>query len=364
VETTYLFQYGKGNIGGTLIRQIVRHGDALAAQHGIKLEYIGFCGQAQVALSPGGLNSALTGGDAVRTVLAEHEDSRAYDSTAELLEEAIRLSRSNLCVIDSTSGDLTDIHLGCLRQGIPVITANKKPVSDEFTAYEEIQRLGRRERKLYWYETTVGAGLPVISTLQDLVVTGDIVLEISGCLSGTLGYICSQLDTGRPFSEIVTDARNQGLTEPDPRDDLNGMDVARKALILAREIGCKVNMADVYVESMISESLEKAESVEVFMDRLDREDETYRKRAEKGSEKGEVLRYMAVIKDGHCDVRLRSVPKDSPAGSLSGPENLVVYRTGRYSENPLVIQGPGAGPDVTAAGMFGDLIKAVSANKK
>ncbi|MEE2708725.1 MAG: hypothetical protein VYA69_03930 [Gemmatimonadota bacterium] len=364
MKTTYLFQYGKGNIGGTLIRQVVRHCGALAAQHGIKLEYIGFCGLEQMVLSPEGLNSALTGTDAINTVLEEHPDSRAYDSADELLEEAIRLSRSNLCVIDSTSGELTDIHLDCLRQSIPVITANKKPASDEYTAYEEIQRLGRRGKKLYWYETTVGAGLPVISTLQDLVITGDTVLEISGSLSGTLGYICSQVDTGRSFSEIVTDARDQGLTEPDPRDDLNGMDVARKALILAREIGCKINLSDVHVESMISDTLERAESVEAFMDRLDKEDATYRARAEKSGEKGEVLRYLAAVKGGRCNVRLCSVPADSPAGSLSGSDNLVVYRTSRYSENPLVIRGPGAGPDVTAAGMFGDLIKAVSVNKK
>jgi bifunctional aspartokinase / homoserine dehydrogenase 1 len=294
------------------------------------------------------------------SLMDDHPSSQDYDSPLSLLNEAVDLTEDQICLIDSTGAKLTELHLASLRRGIPVITANKKPASDSYDAYAEIQRLGRRKRLLYWYETTAGAGLPVISTLQDLVLTGDTVLEISGCLSGTLGYICSQLDTGRPFSEIVNEASEQGYTEPDPRDDLNGMDVARKALILAREIGCKLNISDVQIESMVSDELEAAESVDAFMDQLPSVDNSYRLLVEESRSKGQVLRYLATVKDGRCDVRLRSVPADSPAGSLSGPDNLVVYRTARYSDNPLVIRGPGAGPDVTAAGLFADLIRAAS----
>ena len=138
------------------------------------------------------------------------------------------------------------------------------------------------------------------------------------------------------------------------------MDVARKALILAREIGCKLNISDVQIESMVSDELEAAESVDAFMDQLPSVDNSYRLLVEESRSKGQVLRYLATVKDGRCDVRLRSVPADSPAGSLSGPDNLVVYRTARYSDNPLVIRGPGAGPDVTAAGLFADLVRAAS----
>lgn len=362
MRTLHLFQFGKGNIGGALIDQVTRQHEVLADHYGIRLEYIGVCDRDRAVISPNGLNRSLAGDRAVERVLATHPASRPYQDDLTLLDEVLRMDIPDLCIVDVTAARLTPVHLTCLRRGIPVVTANKKPVAEDFDVYEELQRLGRRQTMTYWYETTAGAGLPVISTLRELVVTGDRVLEISGYLSGTLGYICSQLDTGQRFSDIVDDAKTCGYTEPDPRDDLNGMDIARKALILAREIGYTLNLSDVRVESMISEDLAQAETVDLFMARLSMENAAYALRIDESRQRGHVLRYIAQVKDGQCNVGLRSIPKDSPAGSLTGPDNLIVIHTTRYSESPLVIRGPGAGPYVTATGLFGDLVKAASVN--
>lgn len=361
MKTVYLFQFGKGLIGGALIGQIMRQQKTLEERYGLRLVYAGCCGRAAAVIDPEGFHSMLTerNGDAAR-LLAEHPERIDHPDAVELAGRLARLNIENLMVVDVTAAALTPVHLACLRNGVPVITANKKPVADDYAAYAEMQQRGRSDEMRYWYETTVGAGLPVISTLRELVVTGDTVLEIAGCLSGTLGYICAQLDTGRRFSEIVEDARARGYTEPDPRDDLNGMDVARKALILAREIGYTLDIGDIRVERMISGTLEQAGTVEAFMAQLHTEDERYARKAAESRSRGEALRYMATVRDGRCDVALRSVPRDSPPGSLSGPDNLILFRTDRYSASPLVIRGPGAGAEVTAAGVFGDIIKAAN----
>lgn len=354
MKKIHLFQFGKGNIGGTLIRQVVDGADALMDDYGFRFEYVGVCGQSQYILDPAGLNESIKQSDINKVVAAGRSDYRGATAMLDLIWQA---EIPNLIVIDTTGAEMTDAHLACLRRGIPVVTANKKPIADHTDAYEEIQRLGRMGNMRYWYETTAGAGLPVISTIKELVDTGDEVLEIAGCLSGTLGYICSQLDTGRSFSEIVVEAKSLGFTEPDPREDLNGMDVARKALILAREIGYEINMPDLDVDGMVSQTLLDAPTVDDFMTGLIEEDQEYAERVAGARAEGHVLRYIASVKDGGCRVGLQSVPADSPTGSLKGPDNIVVCTTARYRENPLVIRGPGAGPEVTAGGLFGDLIK-------
>ncbi len=353
-----LFQFGKGNIGGALIRQVAERSEALAEASGLSFEYVGICGRNLVVFDPRGLNSALQAPGGLDRLLNDGERTADYPGAAAMIDRLLQDPPRNLCVIDTTSADMTEVHLACLRKGVPVVTANKKPITDRGAAYEEIRRLGRAGRMRYWYETTAGAGLPVISTVRELVDTGDEVTEIVGCLSGTLGYICSRLDEGLAFSEIVREAKALGYTEPDPRDDLNGMDVARKALILGREIGYRLELEDLKVEGMVSEALLEAPSVDAFMEMLPREDAEYARRVEDGRQRGQVLRYVATVGDGTCRVGLRSVDRDSPLGSLSGSDNMVVVTTMRYCDNPLIVRGPGAGPEVTAGGLFGDLIKA------
>jgi homoserine dehydrogenase len=364
VKTIPLFQYGKGNIGEMLIKQILQQNDTLAIRYGFRFEYLGFCGQRRTVVDPSGLEAALREAPSIGHVLSHHPASRPYPGAAPMLDELFQLHLPDLCMVDTTAAEMTEIHRACLHRGVSVVTANKKPLTADYGVYEEMQRLGRGKTLRYWYETTAGAGLPVISTLRELVATGDRITEITGCLSGTLGYICAQLDTGRAFSDIVREAKALGYTEPDPRDDLNGMDVARKALILAREIGYTLNLGDVVVNSMVPDTLLHVPSLHEFMERLPEVDALYARHAEESRGRGRVLRYMATIKEGACGVALKSVPKDSPAGSLAGPDNLIVFTTARYAGHPMVIRGPGAGPEVTAAGLFGDLIRVATVGEK
>ncbi|MXX04486.1 MAG: hypothetical protein F4X08_15775 [Gemmatimonadetes bacterium] len=367
MSTINLFQFGKGNIGGALIRQVADRAGSLAETTGLSFEYIGICGRNRLIFNPGGLNKALSGPGGLDRLLEDGDSRKDYPGAAAMIDRLLGGPGGpgdppvNLCVVDTTSAEMTEVHLACLRRGVPVVTANKKPITDRSAAYEEIRRLGRADRMRYWYETTAGAGLPIVSTVRELVDTGDEVTRIAGCLSGTLGYICSQLDHGRTFSEIVREAKELGYTEPDPRDDLNGMDVARKALILAREIGYRLELDDLEIEGMVSNALLDAPSVDAFMAMLTGEDTAYAQRVESGGDRGQVLRYVATVGEGTCRVGLENVDRESPLGSLAGPDNMVVCTTKRYRDNPLIVRGPGAGPEVTAGGLFGDLIKAARA---
>ena len=358
MNTINLFQFGKGNIGGALIRQVVDRSGSLAETSGLRFEYVGICGRDHVVFDPRGLNAALKEAGGLDRLLEDDDRRAVYPGAAAMTDRLLDDPPGNLCIVDTTSADMTEVHLDFLRRGIPIVTANKKPITDRSGAYQEIQRLGRARRMRYWYETTAGAGLPIVSTVKELVETGDEVTEIAGCLSGTLGYICSRLDHGGAFSEIVREAKELGYTEPDPRDDLNGMDVARKALILAREIGYQLEIDGLEIKGMVSDALLDAPSVEAFMDMLTLEDAAYAQRVESCGTSGQVLRFVATVGDGTCRVGLEHINLNSPLGSLTGPDNMVVCTTNRYRDNPLIVRGPGAGPEVTAGGLFGDLIKA------
>jgi aspartokinase/homoserine dehydrogenase 1 len=220
--------------------------------------------------------------------------------------------------------------------------------------------ISRDRNRHYLYETTVGAGLPIISTLRDLVQTGDEVFEIEGVLSGTLSYIFNTFDGTKPFSEIVQDARRKGFTEPDPREDLSGADVGRKLVILAREMGLNVELEDVRVESLVPESL-RGGCVEEFLNRLPEHDPAITDLFNRARSRGEVIRYAGVInpKVG-CAVQLKNYPRSHIFAGTSGCDNIVAFKTQRYHPQSLIVQGPGAGPDVTAGGVFADLLRLAS----
>jgi aspartokinase/homoserine dehydrogenase 1 len=215
-----------------------------------------------------------------------------------------------------------------------------------------------RERgRHYLYETTVGAGLPIIQTLRDLIRTGDEVLRIEGILSGTLSWLFNVYDGERPFSEIVREARERGYTEPDPRDDLSGKDVARKVVILAREMGLALELSDLEIEGLVPSVLEGG-SVESFLERLDTLDEPMRERVVAARAAGEVLRFVGTVEPGgRSSVRLVRYPREHPFARIRLTDNIVLFSSRRYDENPLVVQGPGAGPEVTAGGVFADLLR-------
>ena len=265
-------------------------------------------------------------------------------------------------LIDCTADPgVSELYAEWLQRGIHVITPNKRAHSGPVEYYAGLKQISHEANAHFLYEATVGAGLPVIQTLKDLVETGDEIESISGIFSGTLAYLFNVFDGTRPFSEIVRDARARGYTEPDPRDDLSGMDVARKAVILAREAGLELELSDLDVESLVPEALAEA-PVDEFLERLVDFDAPLAERFESARGKALVLRYVADVdlKAAKARVRLEAYPLDHPFANISLTDNIVQFVTRRYCENPLIIRGPGAGPDVTAAGIFADLLRLCS----
>jgi len=261
-------------------------------------------------------------------------------------------------IIDCTaSADVAANYGAWLKRGIHIVTPNKKANSGTLTYYRELQESGRAAGTHYLYEATVGAGLPVIQTLRDLRETGDDITRIEGIFSGTLAYLFNVFDGRESFSSIVRDAKAKGYTEPDPRDDLSGLDVARKLIILGREMGLTLEMSDVEVKGLVPKALEQC-SADEFMARLPEFDAAMAASFAEARAKGEVLRYVGCIDvDGKATVGLVSLNAKHAFANIALTDNVVRFQTRRYCENPLIVQGPGAGPEVTAGGVFSDLLR-------
>jgi len=261
-------------------------------------------------------------------------------------------------IIDCTaSADIAKRYPDWLAAGIHVITPNKKANSADLPFYRRLREARRTGAAHYLYETTVGAGLPVVQTLRDLRETGDEITSVEGIFSGTLAYIFNTYDGRKSFSDIVRDARQRGYTEPDPRDDLSGMDVARKLIILGREMGLDLEMADVEVESLVPAGLETG-SIEDFMARLPQHDASMNDRLQTARSRGKVLRYVGrLTADGKATVGVVELDARHAFANIALTDNVVRFATRRYCDNPLIVQGPGAGPEVTAGGVFADLLR-------
>jgi aspartokinase/homoserine dehydrogenase 1 len=258
-------------------------------------------------------------------------------------------------LIDVTADDTTPLVKQALTAGMDVVLANKRPLSASRADTEALMALAEREGKRVFYEATVGAGLPIFDTYRKLVESGDRVLKIEGCLSGTLGFLLTEVGRGRPFSQALSKAMELGYTEPDPRDDLSGTDVGRKALILGRLLDFAGEPSDVAVESLVPEALRGLARPD-FIARLAEMDEDWTRRAGAAKAKGGMLRYVASVTKGKITVGLQVVNPSSPFFGLKGTDNQVAFTTTRYKANPLVITGPGAGPAVTAAGVLNDML--------
>jgi homoserine dehydrogenase len=281
--------------------------------------------------------------------------------------------RPGAVVVDCTASEETAwALLFALERKYKVVLANKKPLTIDQEVYDRLTRAGdtngvqggpggRRTFARARWETTCGAALPVVSTLNRLVAAGDDVQRIAGAFSGTLGFVMTGLQAGEPFSAVVREAHRLGYTEPDPRDDLGGLDVARKALILARGLDWRLDMRDVQVRGLYPPEMASL-SVAQFLEALPQLDADFRDRVDVAAAEGKVLRYAATIEEGRCRVGLTAVEATSPLGRLSGTDNLVEFSTRWYSPNPLVIQGRGAGADVTASGVLSDVIELAFVN--
>jgi homoserine dehydrogenase len=340
---------GTGNIGGTLLKQLLDSGEDVARRTGLRLAPVALADVSGVLLDLDGLSE-----ETLRAALDVVAGGGLLESVPGIrpLDDVIQALQPGAILADMTATPKTaPTLLAAMEVGCGVVLANKIPLAADWAAARTFF-----EYPALRYECTVGAGLPVIDTLQYLLDTGDRVTRIEGCLSGTLGYLCAELERGAAYSAAVAQAKVLGYTEPDPRDDLSGKDVARKALILARTAGWPLEPSDLIVEPLYSESLTGL-SVEEFMAAAPALDDAYAARVEKAKATGKVLRYVAQVGPEGGSVGLVAVERDSALGALRGPANYVALYTERYADVPLTISGPGAGREVTAAGVMGDTIK-------
>lgn len=352
-QTLSIGVIGVGLIGGTLLDQLHTRIEDLKRHRGIDLRVRGIMNSSKMVLDDRRL--AL---DRWRDELGASAEKADLDSfinhvNADHLPHAV--------LIDATANAaLTEHYESWLAKGINIVTPNKKFNAGPFAAYRSLRETARKHQRYFLYETNVGAGLPIIQTLRGLVETGDEVIKIEGVLSGTLSYIFNSLDGDRPFSDVVREAHSLGLTEPDPREDLSGKDVARKLIILAREMGLEVEMDGVHVESLVAEDL-RAGTVDQYLNSLGKHDQTMAALLHSARDKGHVVRYVGTIdSNGDLSAQLRSYPVNHPFASLTGSDNVVSFQTARYNSQPMIVRGPGAGPEVTAAGVFADLLRLAS----
>ncbi len=341
---------GPGTVGAALLRQIKKQSKRLHDEFNVDLRI------RAIARS----QSMLLGGRRIDLSTWQDEFAdKSVDCDLEALESHINPDHlPHAVIIDCTaSPHIAGLYSGWLERGIHVITPNKKAFSGTFEDYAALRDSARHGSSHCMYETTVGAALPIISTLQDLIATGDEIRSIQGIFSGTLAYLFNVYDGSVPFSEIVRAARDNGFTEPDPRDDLSGMDVARKLTILAREIHQSIEIGDFPVQSLVPEPLREV-SVSEFLERLPEFDADIDALYRKAADDNKHLRYVARLgADGSAAVGLEAVDDAHPFSNINLTDNIVQFETDRYADNPLVVQGPGAGPEVTAGGVFGDLLK-------
>ena len=287
--------------------------------------------------------------------LASFEGGQAA-SAAEAVAYIAQHALSRPVIADVTANETLPALRAALHAGMDIVLANKRPLSASLPDVESLQALATAKGRRILYETTVGAGLPVMDSYAKLVETGDRVLRIEGCTSGTLGFLLTEIGRGRPFSDALRTAMRLGFTEPDPRDDLSGMDVARKALILARLLGFRGDLGNVNVESLVPLAMRKI-SRDTFLARIEQQDASWALRQEAATRAGRVLRYVLLATPRRVAVGLRAVPLSHPLAGLRGTDNQIVFTTRRYREHPLIITGPGAGPAVTAAGVMNDILQ-------
>ncbi|MBM4214363.1 MAG: bifunctional aspartate kinase/homoserine dehydrogenase I, partial [Gammaproteobacteria bacterium] len=341
---------GPGTVGRVLLEQIASQSERLRHDFKLDLRVRGLMSSKRMLLSDKGVSLSQWQDELVAATVAPDLQAFANHVGVDYLP--------NRVIIDCTaSGEVAKHYPAWLAAGIHIVTPNKKANSAPMAFYRSLRDARRDGGTHYLYEATVGAGLPVIQTLRDLRETGDEVTSIEGIFSGTLAYLFNVYDGSRSFSEIVLDAKQRGYTEPDPRDDLSGMDVARKLIILGREMGLSLEMSEVKVESLVPAGLEQG-SIEEFLTRLPQHDGTMKARFEAARARGKVLRYVGrLTASGTATVGVVEFDAKHAFANIALTDNVVRFATARYNNNPLIVQGPGAGPEVTAGGIFADLLR-------
>ncbi len=344
-----LFMIGVGLIGSTLIEQIVSHADYLRATKSLKINMIGIANSKKMVFSEKGIDMA----NWKHALFNSHSEMDVNT----FIDQMKSLNLPNSIFIDNTaSSEIASTYFHILDSSISISTPNKIATSSDYNQYIMLKEVSRRRGVLFSHETNVGAGLPIITTLNDLINSGDRILKIEGVLSGSLSYIFNNLSDDLSFQEVILEARELGLTEPDPRLDLCLTDFKRKLVILGREAGIPLEIEDIESDNLLNEGLLSAENIDEFLTRVAELNRYYLDKTNSCNEKNQKLRVIGKVENKKAKIKLVEVDEKSPFYALDGSDNMVVFTTDRYNERPLVVKGPGAGAEVTAAGVFSEVI--------
>ena len=347
-----LFVIGCGGVGGALVDQIHRQHNYLAERN-ISIRVCGVANSRAMLLDVQGIDL-----DNWRDLLKDATDELSLVSMKTLVDGSHII---NPVIVDCTSNDgIAARYVDFLGSGFHVVTANKKANTSSMDYYHQLRLTALMKRRKFLYDTNVGAGLPVIENMQNLFNAGDRLVRFNGILSGSLSFIFGKLDEGMSFSDVTTEARNLGFTEPDPRDDLSGTDVARKLLILAREAGMNLTLDDVEIEQALPPGFDDTGTTDEFMARLPEADAYFKELQNKADETGKVLRYIGSIENGKCRCNIVAIDENDPLNKVKDGENALAFYSQYYQPIPLVLRGYGAGTEVTAAGVFADVLRTLN----
>jgi aspartokinase/homoserine dehydrogenase 1 len=345
----HLYLAGAGTVGGNLLKQILSQQETLLNDHHLKVNVIGICRSKLMLLNPDGIN--------LSTYREEMEKQGEKADIELFIQKMHYLNLRNSVFIDCTAdAGIAATYTKVLNSFVSVVTSNKIACSSEFTIYSNLKKLAREKNVKFMYETNVGAGLPIISTLNDLIRSGDKIIRLEAVLSGTLNYIFNTISEKISLSKAVKMSMEAGFAEPDPRIDLSGVDVKRKLLILAREAGYNLEDKDIEIKPFLPEECFNG-SLEEFWKAIEKYNPVFEERRKKLAAENKKLRFVACLDNGKAGIELMEVGIDHPAYPLEGSNNIILITTLRYHEQPMVIRGYGAGADVTAAGVFADIIR-------
>lgn len=354
IKTLNVFIVGTGTIGGELINQIQQQNETLIAKKNIDVKVVGISNIDGYLIEEDGID------------LSKWEELIKSKGQKPQLQEFIKnikeLNLRNSVFVDNTASyDVANNYEDLLDNAVSIVTPNKIANASEITRYKTIHEKAAQSGARFLYETNVGAGLPVISTLKDLINSGDEIIRIEAILSGSLNFIFSNISIENDFASTVKKARELGFTEPDPKIDLSGMDVARKILILSREIGCEFNISDIEVENCLSKESQQTTTVEELWNTLEKFDNAiYKTKIADSISQNKRLKYIASFENGKAKTQVRAIGSDHPFFNITGSDNIISFTTERYKKQPLIVIGPGAGAGVTAAGIFADIIRIVN----
>jgi len=348
-KTLYVFNVGTGNIGATLFKQLHKQHDFLLEQNDIEIKVVGISNSRKMVFNQEGID------------LSKWQEQLENDGTAADLGSFIQAMQAmnlpNCVFIDNTASKLPSTYYeDIFKSNISVVTCNKIANSGSYEQYKCLHETARKHGVDFFYETNVGAGLPIVRVLKDLMLSGDRILRIEAILSGTISYIFNNFKGDASFYDVVKKAQELGYTEPDPRDDLGGIDFMRKMLILARDAGYPLESADVQLGNILPERCLQASTVDEFYTELLKAEDYFNQLKKDAEEQGKVIRYIGSLENGEVKISLQMVDEQHPFYALSGSDNIISFCTERYKERPLVVKGPGAGAEVTAAGVFADLV--------